>query len=123
MKKSVKSKKEQFHRLELQRNKLINYLLSDCSLMRGSYTELLVKCGKVGCHCVGKPAHLIARLGTRRNNKAQTQVVRIADRKRVRSLVDVYKKHKVASTNFKKIHQQLEQIVKAIIEDKDEQYE
>jgi len=123
MKKSVKSKKDQFRRLELQRDKLIEYLLSDCLLMQGSYSELLVKCGKAGCNCEAKPAHLVTRLGTRRNNTPQNQVVRIADRQRVRSLVEIYKKHKATFSDFKALHLEQEEIVKAIIGDKDEPYE
>ncbi len=122
MGKLVNSKKAQFGRLDLQRDKLIDYLLSDCSLIQGSYTELLVKCGKAGCHCEGKPAHPVARLGTRRNNKAQNQVVRVFDRERIRSLVEVYRGHKAALTDLKDIHKKQEKIVKSIISDKDEPY-
>jgi len=123
MVKSVKSKKEEFNRLELERKKLIGYLLSECSLIQGSYSEILVKCGKEGCHCEGKPAHLVTRLGTRRNNKAQNQVVRVADRERVCLLVEAYKKHKATFGDLKNINQKQEKIVRSIINDKDDLYD
>ena len=123
MKKSVKSKKDHFRQLELERGKLIQYLLLECSLIQCSYSELLVKCGKPGCHCEDKPAHLVTHLGTRKNNAARTQVVRIADRQRVCALVQVYKKHKAALTDLKDIHQQQEKIVRDLVDDKDQPYE
>ena len=121
--KPVKSKKDRFHRLEAQRLKLVEYLLSDCPLLHGSYTELLVKCGRAGCHCQKKPAHLVARLGTRKDGIPQNRVVRVADRQHVKALVKSYKKHKESLGELKQIHVQQEQLVKSILNDKDEPYE
>jgi hypothetical protein len=121
--KLVKSKKAHFLRLESQRRKLVEYLLSDCSLIQGSYTELLVKCGKLGCHCENNPAHLVTRLGIRKNGTPRNPVVRVTDRERVKSLVENYKKHKHTLKKIKETHAQQEQLAKAIVADKNEDYE
>ena len=123
MKKSFVKNKKQFQRLETQRAKLLEYLLSDIALIQGSYTELRVKCGKAGCHCEKKPAHLVARLGTRENGKVLNKVVRIADREEVLQLVEHYKKHRNALREIVKIHQQQKNLIKKLIDDKNQGYQ
>jgi len=118
----VKSK-NQFQHLELRRSELVDYLLSDTALIKGSYTEILVKCGRSGCHCEKKPAHLVARLGIRENDTVQNKLVRVADRQYVEQLVENYKQHKEALRELAKIQQQQTNFFKALIGKKDKGYQ
>ena len=114
--------KNKLQPLEAQRTRLIQYLLTDCALIQGSYTEILVKCGRPGCHCKLKPAHLVARLGIRNNGIVQNKLVRIEDRQRVSQLVELYKRHKSALQQLAKIHDQQFTLLKKIIGEKNMNY-
>ena len=112
----------QLSRLEKQRAQLIEYLLSDCPLIRGSYTEVLVKCGRTGCHCEKKPAHLVSRLIIHQNGHPQCKLIRVADRDSVQTLVQNYKQHKQAWRQLVQIHNKQEALVKTLIGEKDVGY-
>ena len=83
-----------FRKLENERTRLISLLLSETELIEGNLSEILVRCGRKGCHCEEKPAHPITRLGVREKGKITNKVVRVADRELVRKQIQVYKEFK-----------------------------
>ena len=117
----VKNKKH-FRKLEKQRQHLMDYLLSSVKLICGSYSEVLVKCGRPGCHCQDKPMHPVTRLEIREDGKRRTKVVRASDSEYVKQLVDEYKKHKDALNELQKIHDEQKELLRKLISDKDEGY-
>ncbi|MFH1405362.1 MAG: DUF6788 family protein [Patescibacteria group bacterium] len=108
-------KKREILRLEKERKRLVDELLSDCDLIVGNYSELLVRCGRSGCHCEKKPCHLVARLGIQEQGMVKNRVVRVDDRKRVQQLVQNYKHHKEALRNLKRICELETQILKSVM--------
>ena len=117
----VKNKKH-FRKLEKQRQHLMDYLLSSVKLICGSYSEVLVKCGRPGCHCQDKPIHPVTRLEIREDGKRRTKVVRAIDSEYVKQLVDEYKKHKDALKELQKIHDEQKELLRKLISDKDKGY-
>ena len=114
--------KNKISKLELNRKELLVLLLSDDELIEGSYSELLVKCGRSGCHCEKKPIHLIARLGIREDGKVKNKVVRVADRDEVKRLTDRYREHKQALRQLEHINQVEREILKKLIKRKNRGY-
>lgn len=89
-------KRREIHQAELNRQRLLKVIIAAEDLIAGSLSNILVKCGRSGCHCEKKPAHPITRLNTRENGKISNKVVRIVDLERVRQLVQAYKDFKSA---------------------------
>lgn len=118
----MSKKKIKILKLEADRKKLLLLLLSDDELIEGSYSELLVKCGRSACHCEKKPVHLVARLGVREDGKIKNKVVRVADRDEVKQLTDRYREHKQALRQLEHIHKKEREILKEHIKLKNRGY-
>lgn len=117
-------RKKQFQRLEAERREIVEYLLTECSLIQGNYSELLVKCGRSGCHCEKEPIHLIARLGMKNAlGNLVNMLVRVDDRERVVDLVNKYKEHKKQLRRLLEIQDEQKKILKDIIGDKNIGYQ
>lgn len=117
----VKSKKH-FRKLERRRQRLVEYLLSNVGLVCGSYSDVLVKCGRAGCHCEQKPIHPVTRLEVRVGGTRQTKLVRAGDRERVKQLVDIYKRHRSALRELLQVNEEQKGLLKQLISEKDEGY-
>ena len=76
-----------FIRLERQRRQLIRRLLAPQTLVRGSLTRVLQRCGKASCHCAETPSHAAWRLLTSHGGVQRCQFVRQDDVERMRDLV------------------------------------
>lgn len=118
----MRKEKNKILKLELDRKALLVLLLSDASLIEGSYSEVLVKCGRSGCHCEKKPIHLVARLGIREDGKIKNKVVRVADREKVKALTDCYRDHKQALRQMEHINEVEREILKGLIKRKNRGY-
>jgi len=110
--------KNKLSKLELTRKELLVLLLSDEELIEGSYSEVLVKCGRAGCHCEKKPIHLVARLGVREEGKIKNKVVRVADRENVKRLTARYREHKQALQELERVNKVEREILKELIKQK-----
>lgn len=115
-------KKNKFSKLENVRKELLRLILADDEIIEGSYCELLVKCGKVGCHCEKKPCHLVARLSIREDGKIKNKVVRVTDRENVKRLTERYREHKQALKELQEIHEMEQEILKELIKLKNKGY-
>lgn len=89
-------KKRAIQQAEVNRKRVLDIIVAEEQLIEGSLSDILVKCGRAGCHCEKKPAHPITRLNTRENGKIKNRVVRVDDLGRVRHLVQTYKNFKQA---------------------------
>mgnify|MGYP001571231923 CR=1 FL=1 len=105
-------------KLEHARKDLLALLLSTDELIEGSYSEILVKCGRAGCHCEKKPIHLVARLGIRDHGKIKNKLVRVADRETVQRLTARYRDHKQALQELGRINEVEREILKELIKQK-----
>lgn len=110
--------KSKLSKLEQARKELLVLLLSDGALIEGSYCEILVKCGRAGCHCEKKPIHLVARLGIREDGNLKNKVVRVADRENVKRLTTRYRDHKKALQDLEQINEVEREILKGLIKQK-----
>jgi len=120
--KKVNKKKKILFKLEADRKRWMNLLVSRGELIEGSLSDLLVRCGRRGCHCEKKPIHRVTRLGVREGGKIKNKVVRVDDRKWVYRLIENYKKHKDAIKGIAQLNQDQRNIMKAIIRLKNRPY-
>jgi len=116
-------KKEHLYELEKERKRLIKILLSDCKLVDGSLQDLMVRCGRKGCHCEKEPIHPITRLSHWNNGKLKNKIVRIADRTLIRKLSNNYKEHKRALGDLAKRNAEEISLLKSMVKAKIIQYE
>lgn len=114
--------KSKISKLELDREELLVLLLNDDELIEGNYSEILVKCGRSGCHCEKKPIHLVARLGIREDGTIKNKVVRVADREKVKQLTDRYRECKQALRQLEHINEMEREILKQLIKRKNRGY-
>jgi len=115
--------KEKLSELEKERKRLIRILLSDCKLVEGSLRDLLVRCGRKGCHCEKGPIHPITRLSHWENGKLKNKIVRIADREVIRKLSNNYKDHKRALGDLAKTNAEELKLLKSVVKSKIIRYE
>lgn len=115
--------KNKFSKLEKQRTELLQLILDDSYLIEGSYCEILVKCGRRGCHCEENPCHPVARLSMRENGKIKNKVVRVADKENVKHLVARYQEHKNALQELARLYEMEREILKSLIKQKNKGYE
>jgi hypothetical protein len=111
-------KKNKISKLEQTRSEVLESLLRDEELIEGSYSEILVTCGRAGCHCEKKPVHLVTRLGVREDGKIKNKVVRVADREKVKDLTSCYREHKKALQELERINMEEREILKELIKEK-----
>jgi len=109
--------------IERQRKHLLDILFLDEELIVGSYAELQVRCGKRGCHCEKKPAHLVTRLGFMQEGKLKMKLVRIEDREWVSTGVKIYKDNKKALSEMAKLNKKLSTLLKTLIKQRNCHYE
>ncbi len=121
--KKINRKKDEILEIEKQRRSLIKLLLSDCEVVEGSFIDVLVRCGRSGCHCEKEPVHPVTRLSWWDNGKLKNKIVRIADRKWVKKLSDNYKNHKQAMSTLVKLNEKEKNIIKSVVKLKTIKYE
>jgi len=109
--------------LEKERKRLIRILLSDCKLVEGSLRDLMVRCGRKGCHCEKGPIHPITRLSHWEKGKLKNKIVRIADRELIRELSTNYKEHKRALGDLAKQNAEEIRLLKSVLKSKIIRYE
>ena len=107
-------KKKGIQAIEGERKRLIDTLTEDKDLIEGSLTDILVKCGRAGCHCEKKAAHTVTRLAVRENGQIKIRVVRVDDRDPVRKLVRVHKEFKEALRKLSELESRERKILKAM---------
>lgn len=119
----INKKKEEISKIEKHRKRLIKLLFSDCEVVEGSFIDVLVRCGRSGCHCEKEPVHPVTRLSWWENKKLKNKIVRVADRQRIRILSDNYKKHKQAMSALVKLNEKEKETIKTVIKLKTIKYE
>lgn len=107
-------KRKVIQTIELERKKLLDVLTNDSELIEGSLSDILVKCGREGCHCEKKPVHMVTRLTTRENRTIKLRVVRVDDREQVRDLVQAHKDFKQALKELGALESQQKEILKTL---------
>lgn len=115
-------KKKSIQTIELERKKLLDLLTSDGEMIEGSVSDILVKCGREGCHCEKKPVHMVTRLTTRENGQIKLRVVRVDDRERVRDLVQVHKKFKHSLKELGALESRQKKILKTMKKGRNKNY-
>jgi len=123
MSRKIIVKEEKIHELEKERKRLIRILLSDCKLVEGSLRDLMVRCGRKGCHCEKEPIHPVTRLSHWENGKLKNKIVRIADRELIRKLSNNYKEHKRVLRDLAKRNAEEIKLLKSLLKSKTIRYE
>jgi hypothetical protein len=81
----------QVRRLQQERARLLEDLLADRPLLKGSLSRVKRTCGKATCHCAEAPAHQVWVLATTRDRRRRCQVVRLPDVPKVQERLAIYK--------------------------------
>ena len=123
MSSGIRKTKGAIVQIERQRKELLDILFSDDELIVGSFCEVQVRCGKQGCHCEKKPAHLVTRLASMEKGKLKMQLVRIEDRQWVSTGVKAYKDNKKAIGEITSLNKKLSVLLKTLIKERNCRYE
>ncbi len=107
-------KRKKIRELEKVRQCLLGTLLAGDEMIEGSLCNILVRCGRTGCHCEKRPVHPVTRLGVREDGKIKNKVVRIADREKVRKLVQTYKEYKLSLKKLEQLQLEEKEIIKSV---------
>jgi hypothetical protein len=112
-----------FIRLERRRRELIRRLLAPQTLVRGSLTRVLQRCGKASCHCVETPSHAAWRLLTSRGGVQRCQFVRQDDVERMRALVAASRAFAQDLRDLEAIQKEQKALLRGLREENDIGYE
>jgi len=107
-------KRKTIQTIEIERKKLLEALTDSSEMIEGSLSDILVKCGREGCHCEKKPVHMVTRLTTRENGQIKLRVVRVDDREQVRDLVQAHKNFKQALKELGALESRQKKILKTM---------
>jgi hypothetical protein len=110
-------------KFERERKRLMTTLLNDCNLVEGSLRDLLVRCGRKGCHCEKEPVHPVTRLSRWENGKLKNKIVRVDDRELIRKLSHNYREHRNALSKLIKLNDEEMQWLKSVLKSKTVKYE
>ena len=110
-------------KFERERKRLITTLLNDSNLVEGSLRDVMVRCGRKGCHCEKEPVHPVTRLSRWENGKLKNKIVRVDDRELIRKLSHNYREHKNALSKLVKLNDEEMQWLKSVLKSKMVKYE
>lgn len=77
--------------VESRRAVVLNELAKTDTLIAGSLSQVLRRCGKPSCHCVERPGHQQAILMSVEDGRRRCQLIRQADVADVRQAVERYR--------------------------------
>ena len=123
MKSRKTSLRRQILRLEAQRARVLQTLLSSQPLLRGSLSQATRTCGNPTCHCAQGPGHPVWALATRQGVSRRCQVVRKADVEEVSQRVAVYREFRHALRRLQAIQKELKALLNGYLEERDLPYE
>lgn len=110
-------------KFEIERKRLMTTLLNDCKLVEGSLRDVMVRCGRKGCHCEKEAIHPVTRLSRWENGKLKNKIVRIDDRELIRKLSQNYREHRNALSKLIKLNDEEMQWLKSVLKSKTVKYE
>lgn len=120
--KKLNKTQQSLHALKEQRYSLLKVFLNLSPLIKGSFGEFLIRCGRSNCHCYTQPCHLVTRLSQRQEGKLKHKVVKVADRQWIKPLSDNYREHAQTLSQLLKINKKEHQLLKNVIEIKSVPY-
>lgn len=109
--------------IEKERRRQISIFLRDGSLVEGSYTEYLGRCGRDNCRCKEEPCHFITKISWYENGKnKKNKIVRVEDREWVKKKTKDYQNHKKALGHLIKLNDEEKKALQRILKLKSEKY-
>jgi hypothetical protein len=123
MRKKILKDTRKLSALEAQRARLIRTLTRAEPLLAGSLSLVMRTCGKPACHCAVKPGHAVWTLGTTREGRRRCQVVRLNDVEQVRRRVAAYKSFKLRLAEIEAVENDVREILRGLMEDRNVPYE
>jgi hypothetical protein len=123
MSNAIRKTKRAITEIQRERERVMDTLLPNTELIAGSYSEMYARCGKTGCHCEKKPAHLVTRLGFMESGKVKTKLVRIQDRPWVSKMVQTYKNQKKGIGEVSKLNKKQVALLRKLIQLRNCRYE
>ena len=110
-------------RLEKRRREVMDRLLVNSPLVRGTLTHTHQRCGKPTCHCATKPSHPVWRLATSRGGHQRCQLVRQDDVEWVADHVRRYKDLRADQRALEAIHMEEKAALRGLMEIRAIEYE
>jgi hypothetical protein len=123
MRKMIRMTIQKIRKVEQQRAQLLEGLLTDEPLLKGSLALVKRRCGKANCHCVKKPTHEVWVLGSSQGGKPRCQVIRKADVAEARERQATYKEFRAALRELEAMRKEENALLRSLMEDRHVPYE
>lgn len=94
-------------KLEQRRRELIMQLLSNESMIRGSFGRVHRKCGRSNCWCVEGKGHPIDRINFSDGGRSRTKAIPEADIEWAKQVTANYKRFRKARQSLREIEQKI----------------
>lgn len=125
MRKTLSQLVRRIHRLERERARILEELLIDEPLLKGSLSRVKRTCGKPSCHCAQEPAHeawvLMSTPSPGRQRRCQ--VVRQDDVEEVQERVETYKHFRERLRELEAIQKEQKALLRGFMENRNVPYE
>lgn len=123
MRKRVATVSRKVHRLQRERARLLEDLLVDRPLLKGSLSHVKRTCGKATCHCAASPAHQVWVLATTQDRRRRCQVVRLPDVQDVQRRLAVYQDFRRALRRLEAIGKEEKVLLRGLMDKRHVPYE
>lgn len=123
MRKKILTTIEKIRKLEQKRARILDELLVPKPLLQGGLSLVMRTCGKPNCHCAQEPSHPVWVLTARQGAERRSRVVRQADIDQVQERVATYRECRAAIRELEAIGKEEKELLKGLIENRNEPYE
>jgi hypothetical protein len=123
MRKRVATIVRKVRRVQEERARLLEALLTDRPLLKGSLSRVKRTCGKATCHCAEAPAHQVWVLATTHDRRRRCQVVRLPDVSAVQGRLAIYKKFRRRLRQLEAIAREEKRLLRGLMDERHAPYE
>ena len=122
MNKKIRKAIKAIKKLEVERHRLLQRLLTDEPLLQGSLSLVKRTCGKETCHCATQPAHPAWMLATSEDGRRRCQVIRQDDVEEIQRRVGRHKDCRTTLRGLEATQKETKRLLHGLMDERDLRY-
>ena len=102
---------EKIKKTEKKRQDMISTILKEKEIVRGSFCEIHVKCGKKNCHCYSGQGHSHKRMSLRENGISFSRAVPREDYEWIQKMTDNFREYRNMRRQLVKLEDEIQELL------------
>jgi len=99
---------------EIQRQEIISQILEKKKMVKGSFCQIFVKCGKKNCHCSNNKGHPHRRMSLKEGGKAFSRAVPSLEHDWIQEMTNNYGEYRKLRKELSKLNKEIEDLLDVI---------